>query len=442
MVKAAVGSVTEMVKLWVRVPPPPSVTVICTVSETPAVRLPARPRSSCVVAPEVVERANFVLPVPPMIENDGSLQDEPTTAAQAAAQAQEMAHPKRNSLSPRELLRRLSDKPAMSTAQRERGETRWGLAAVVVLAVLGLVAASIYIFTPGQARFTAYFDEAGQIKSGDSVRVAGVPVGAVKNVSLDKDRVAVEMSLGDVPVVGAGVAGGPGVSQHQTLMQRGDVDVQADSAYAIDPQFNGGDALERAAPKLPEGMPGTIMMNPPYGERIEVRGKAAAVREGVSVLLRVIYPACPHITHALWAGLGFAKAVGDLLDAPWPKVDEDALKQDEIDVVEDVVLDEDGNDITDEVFAGHEWDGNYTTNDHQYVVGEDAAAAEPVVRLVFEDEWLPAVPMLQVLSNGFLQSLHMVADELGFVNALDSIALGAPLLARLGVEVEIGRAHV
>jgi len=39
-------------------------------------------------------------------------------------------------------------------------------------------------------------------------------------------------------------------------------------------QFNGGDALERPAPALPEGMPGTIMMNPPYGERIEVRGKA------------------------------------------------------------------------------------------------------------------------------------------------------------------------
>ncbi|MBT9458309.1 MAG: class I SAM-dependent RNA methyltransferase [Burkholderiaceae bacterium] len=39
-------------------------------------------------------------------------------------------------------------------------------------------------------------------------------------------------------------------------------------------QFNGGDALERPAPVLPEGMPGTLMMNPPYGERIEVRGKA------------------------------------------------------------------------------------------------------------------------------------------------------------------------
>ncbi|MDM4766996.1 THUMP domain-containing protein [Pelomonas sp. SE-A7] len=44
-------------------------------------------------------------------------------------------------------------------------------------------------------------------------------------------------------------------------------------------QFNGGDALERPAPKLPAGLGGTLMMNPPYGERIEVRGKAAAVRD-------------------------------------------------------------------------------------------------------------------------------------------------------------------
>ena len=40
--------------------------------------------------------------------------------------------------------------------------------------------------------------------------------------------------------------------------------------------FNGGDALERPAPALPDGLPGTVMMNPPYGERIEVAGKAGA----------------------------------------------------------------------------------------------------------------------------------------------------------------------
>jgi putative N6-adenine-specific DNA methylase len=39
--------------------------------------------------------------------------------------------------------------------------------------------------------------------------------------------------------------------------------------------FNGGDALERPAPELPLEMPGTLMINPPYGERIEIGGKAA-----------------------------------------------------------------------------------------------------------------------------------------------------------------------
>jgi len=39
--------------------------------------------------------------------------------------------------------------------------------------------------------------------------------------------------------------------------------------------FNGGDALERPAPELPGDLHGTLMINPPYGERIEVAGKAA-----------------------------------------------------------------------------------------------------------------------------------------------------------------------
>ena len=40
-------------------------------------------------------------------------------------------------------------------------------------------------------------------------------------------------------------------------------------------EFHGGDALERPAPALPADLPGTLMLNPPYGERIEVGGKAA-----------------------------------------------------------------------------------------------------------------------------------------------------------------------
>ena len=59
----------------------------------------------------------------------------------------------------------------------------------------------------------------------------------------------------------------------------------------------------------------------------------AVVREGLSILLRVLYPACPHVTWQLWNELGFAKQWGDLVDAPWPEPDPGALEQDEIEMV-------------------------------------------------------------------------------------------------------------
>jgi leucyl-tRNA synthetase len=62
-------------------------------------------------------------------------------------------------------------------------------------------------------------------------------------------------------------------------------------------------------------------------------GADAAQREGFGILLRALYPATPHITQALWNALGYREALGELLDAPWPKVDEAALKQDEIELM-------------------------------------------------------------------------------------------------------------
>jgi leucyl-tRNA synthetase len=62
-------------------------------------------------------------------------------------------------------------------------------------------------------------------------------------------------------------------------------------------------------------------------------GDNAVLCEGVSLLLRMLYPACPHITDALWQELGYAKAIGGLLDAPWPAVDGSALVQDEIELM-------------------------------------------------------------------------------------------------------------
>jgi putative N6-adenine-specific DNA methylase len=52
---------------------------------------------------------------------------------------------------------------------------------------------------------------------------------------------------------------------------------RAGVAHAI--QFNGGDALERPAPTIAADLHGTLMLNPPYGERIEVGGKSRASRD-------------------------------------------------------------------------------------------------------------------------------------------------------------------
>jgi leucyl-tRNA synthetase len=62
-------------------------------------------------------------------------------------------------------------------------------------------------------------------------------------------------------------------------------------------------------------------------------GAIAALHEGFGILLRCLYPATPHLTHALWSELGYAAKAGDLLDTPWPEVDASALQQDEIELM-------------------------------------------------------------------------------------------------------------
>ncbi|MGC8506824.1 MAG: leucine--tRNA ligase [Thiomonas sp.] len=75
------------------------------------------------------------------------------------------------------------------------------------------------------------------------------------------------------------------------------------------------------------------LLNTLEGADMATVGMPAALREGFGVLLRVLYPATPHIAHTLWVELGFASQHGDLLDAPWPQVDESALVQDTIELM-------------------------------------------------------------------------------------------------------------
>jgi leucyl-tRNA synthetase len=66
---------------------------------------------------------------------------------------------------------------------------------------------------------------------------------------------------------------------------------------------------------------------------VESAGAQVALVEGFGILLRCLYPATPHIAHALWSELGYAGALGDLLDTPWPQVDPSALVKDEIELM-------------------------------------------------------------------------------------------------------------
>ena len=51
-------------------------------------------------------------------------------------------------------------------------------------------------------------------------------------------------------------------------------------------------------------------------------GADAVRREGLSILLRLLSPIVPHITHTLWRELGYGDEV---LNAAWPEPDEAAL---------------------------------------------------------------------------------------------------------------------
>jgi leucyl-tRNA synthetase len=59
-------------------------------------------------------------------------------------------------------------------------------------------------------------------------------------------------------------------------------------------------------------------------------GDLALLREGMGLVLRLLGPIAPHISHRLWADLGYGS---DILQAEWPQPDPEALRQDSIQYV-------------------------------------------------------------------------------------------------------------
>jgi leucyl-tRNA synthetase len=65
-------------------------------------------------------------------------------------------------------------------------------------------------------------------------------------------------------------------------------------------------------------------------ERVSGGYHEPVIRDGLSILLRLLSPITPHICHALWLELKFGN---DIMHASWPEPDPKALEQDEIDYV-------------------------------------------------------------------------------------------------------------
>jgi leucyl-tRNA synthetase len=61
--------------------------------------------------------------------------------------------------------------------------------------------------------------------------------------------------------------------------------------------------------------------------------RPVVLHECIGIMLRMLYPIVPHVTHRLWMEMGYSNQGGLILDAPWPEVNEAALVQTEIDLV-------------------------------------------------------------------------------------------------------------
>ncbi len=78
----------------------------------------------------------------------------------------------------------------------------WGVGALALLTVLALTAAAVYVNPPGQKPVVFYTDDVASIRAGDDVRIAGITVGKVKDLTLEQDQVRVRAEVDGSAFVG------------------------------------------------------------------------------------------------------------------------------------------------------------------------------------------------------------------------------------------------
>lgn len=71
----------------------------------------------------------------------------------------------------------------------------WGVIALALVSVLALTAAFVYVSPPAQRAVVFYTDDAASVRPGDSVRIAGITVGKVEEMSIEPDQVKIRTTV-------------------------------------------------------------------------------------------------------------------------------------------------------------------------------------------------------------------------------------------------------
>jgi phospholipid/cholesterol/gamma-HCH transport system substrate-binding protein len=78
----------------------------------------------------------------------------------------------------------------------------WGASALAMVTILGLVAAMLYVSPPGNRIVTFYTDDASSITPGITIRIAGITVGKIKDLSIEPEQVRVRATVEGSAFVG------------------------------------------------------------------------------------------------------------------------------------------------------------------------------------------------------------------------------------------------
>lgn len=76
-----------------------------------------------------------------------------------------------------------------------RSPSLWGFGVLILISVLALVASLLYISPPGQRTVTFYTNDASSVRPGDAVRIAGITVGKVRDLSIEPNRVRINTNV-------------------------------------------------------------------------------------------------------------------------------------------------------------------------------------------------------------------------------------------------------